>query len=109
MPGISSTVLSLKAFSKIKIETEKVDNKYKSQLEDNKSTIDDLKKQKEQLLVEINDKIAELEKELEIVKVFNENNAKVHVTVNIVPEDKDFETLDEYLMYDNKKGWFDAI
>lgn len=29
----------------IKIETEKVDNKYKSQLEDNKNTIDDLKKQ----------------------------------------------------------------
>lgn len=29
----------------IKLETEKVDNKYKSQLEDNKNTIDDLKKQ----------------------------------------------------------------
>ena len=29
----------------IKIETEKVDNKYKDQIEDNKSTIDDLKKQ----------------------------------------------------------------
>jgi len=29
----------------IKIETEKVDNKYKSQLEDNKTTIDELKKE----------------------------------------------------------------
>ena len=33
----------------IKIETEKVDNKYKSQLEDNKTTIDDLKAQIEKL------------------------------------------------------------
>ena len=32
----------------IKIETEKVDNKYKSQLEDNKNTINDLKKQIEE-------------------------------------------------------------
>ena len=32
----------------IKIETEKVDNKYKSQLDDNKATIDDLKKKIEE-------------------------------------------------------------
>ena len=32
----------------IKIETEKVDNKYREQLEDNKTTIDDLKKQIEE-------------------------------------------------------------
>ena len=34
----------------------------------------------------------------EAVKFANEHNAKVHVTVNIVPEDKDFDTLDEYLL-----------
>ena len=40
----------------------------------------------------------------EAVKFANENNAKVHVTVNIVPEDKDFETLDEYLLSLNEAG-----
>lgn len=40
----------------------------------------------------------------EAVKFANENNAKIHVTVNIVPEDKDFETLDEYLLSLNEAG-----
>ena len=40
----------------------------------------------------------------EAVKFANEHNAKVHVTVNIVPEDKDFDTLDEYLLSLNEAG-----
>lgn len=34
----------------------------------------------------------------EAVIFANQHNAKVHVTVNIVPEDKDMATLDEYLL-----------
>ena len=34
----------------------------------------------------------------EAVKFANAHNAKVHVTVNIVPEDHDLKTLDEYLL-----------
>ena len=40
----------------------------------------------------------------EAVNFANAHNAKVHVTVNIVPEDNDFKTLDEYLLSLNEAG-----
>lgn len=40
----------------------------------------------------------------EAVKFANAHNAKVHVTVNIVPEDNDLKTLDEYLLSLNEAG-----
>lgn len=40
----------------------------------------------------------------EAVKFANAHNAKVHVTVNIVPEDNDLKTLDEYLLSLNDAG-----
>ena len=40
----------------------------------------------------------------EAVKFANAHNAKVHVTVNIVPEDHDLKTLDEYLLSLNDAG-----
>ena len=40
----------------------------------------------------------------EAVNFANTHNAKVHVTVNIVPEDNDFKTLDEYLLSLNEAG-----
>lgn len=40
----------------------------------------------------------------EAVKFANAHNAKVHVTVNIVPVDDDFKTLDEYLYALNDAG-----
>lgn len=40
----------------------------------------------------------------EAVKFANAHNAKVHVTVNIVPEDNDLKTLDAYLLSLNDAG-----
>lgn len=40
----------------------------------------------------------------EAVNFANAHNAKVHVTVNIVPEDNDLKTLDEYLLSLNEAG-----
>ena len=40
----------------------------------------------------------------EAVNFANAHNAKVHVTVNIVPEDNDFKTLDKYLLSLNEAG-----
>ena len=49
----------------------------------------------ERLLCKHNFTIEDLK---EAVRFANAHNAKIHVTVNIVPEEDDMSTLDEYLL-----------